>query len=391
MTMTDASSATTYRSTRGRCPIFRLQLKGEDFPVTVLNGAIQHAYNTHDAAVLGMSSSELTTTDGILNSPIAFYYGQAPRTELFCGYVVNITEPKTGKGNLTFSVEIFGTSQPMQIGRPRYWTKKTVPSAVENLAYYNRLGFYGHDHTYAWPSLAQTSESDWLMSVGLTSRLGWVVSHRFGVVLCYDPAVLFEKEGVYASLVSSDNQAFDPTASRRLIEFTPTEVSDTVPQSLGTKVAYFDGQGNIQVATPTGDYLDYKFATGFVIDNPEEAAIYTTSQESSPYQWKQKADANIWGDVDIFPGMLVDVLTMNPRYLQAKYDGRWMVHTVNHIMDAQQFQTQLKMARPSNDARISQGAYRPFWDQAGKARPTLSLQNDYWVSSWTDLRVRDVL
>jgi hypothetical protein len=389
MSMTDLLSQPTYRSTRGRVPVFRPQLNGEDFPVTITQAAIQHVMGMHDAAILKVSSSELTTTDGIIGSPIAFFYGQAPRTELFCGYVVNIAETQAGKGSLTFAMNVFGATQPMQIGKPRYWTRKTVPAAVENLAYSNALGYHGHDHTHAWGSLAQTSESDWLEAVALTDRLGWGLFNRFGVLMCYDPAKLFQEQGVYATLMSSDNQAFDPVSSRRLIEFHPSEVSDNAPKSLGTKVAYFDNKGNIQIATQRGDYTDYKFRTGLVIGNPDEAVIYTSA--SKVPDWKQQAEATMWGDVDIFPGMLVDVVTMNTRYLQAQYDGRWLVHTANHMMDSQQFQTQLLMSRPASDAPVSHGSYRSYWEEAGKSRPTLSLQEGKWISSWTDLRVRDVL
>ena len=107
--------------------------------------------------------------------------------------------------------------------------------------------------------------------------------------------------------------------------------------------------------------------------------------------WKQHAEARIWGDADLLPGMTVDVHTANRAYYRQKYDGRWLIQSVQHKMDVQQFQTNLRLARPGSDTPITQAAYTSFWTQDSKARPTLSLQDGMWVSSWTDPRLRDVL
>ena len=87
-----------------------------------------------------------TNTDGILNSTISFFYGQAPRTELFQGYVVSVTVSSAGKGALSFSLLLLGPTKVMQIGQPRFWVNKTVPSAVKDIANSNLLGVTAHAH-----------------------------------------------------------------------------------------------------------------------------------------------------------------------------------------------------------------------------------------------------
>ena len=163
MSMTETAQP-SYRSTRGRVPIFRPALNGQEFDVTFKEAAFILSESTHDIAILSCSSPTLTTTDGILDSTLSFYFGQAPRTELFCGYIVNIKEDEAGKGILTFTISVFGATQPMQKGHPRFWRKKTVPSAVESLCNNNNLGFYGHPHSHLWGAITQTSESDWQIS-----------------------------------------------------------------------------------------------------------------------------------------------------------------------------------------------------------------------------------
>ena len=391
MSMTDLLSAPTYRSTKGRVPIFRPLLNGEEFDILVKDASFVSAFDMHDIATLSVSSPTLTTTEGILDSTISFYWGTAPRTELFCGYVTNVQVDKAGKGNLTFAMQIIGATRPMQKGRPRFWRKKLVPSAVEALSYSNGLGYIGHDHTHLWEALAQTSESDWQMAVSLTKRLGWSIFNRYGVVMCYDPSIIMRDSGAYARLVSVEtNEDFNVSNDRRLIEFTPAEAAEEVPQNMGAQIAYFTDKGDVQVAKEIGEFKAYRFFSA-VIRNAEEAAIYTNSGKSRITEWKQRADARIWGDADILPGMLVDVVTANRAYYREKFDGRWMVVGAQHKMDVQQFQTQLQLGRPESRTQISQTPYTPFWTTVGKARPTLSIQDGAWISSWTDPRLRSIL
>ena len=391
MSLMDLIAAPTSRSTKGRVPIFRPLLNGEEFDVTFQEAVIQMGEGAHDTVLAQCTSATLTTTDGMLKSAISFYWGQAPRTELFCGYIVGVGVTKAGEGSLSFGLIILGVTKVMQEGKPRFWRNKSVPSAVKSLAYSNGLGAYTHDHTFLWGSMAQTDQSDWKMLDVQVNRIGWSVFNRYGVVLAYDALALFKESGSYCTLTSSQDQDFDPTADRRMIEFNPSEEADENPVSMGTKVAYFTDRNDVQVTKQLGDHTKYKFVTSWVLRNVEEATYYANASTYKATSWDQTAIARIWGDSDIYPGMSVTVVTTNNTYLRSKYDGRWFVHAVSHKMDRQSFQTQLSMARPASNTQVSQEAYRSFWAIAGRPRPTLSLVDGAWVSSWTDARVQSVL
>ena len=392
MSMTDVSAKPTYRSTRGRVPIFRPMINGTEFDITVKEMSIQLGDHAHDMAVLSCTSATITDTEGMLDSTISFYYGQAPRTELFCGYIVTVTVDQSGKGNLTFVLMVLGVTQVMQKGAPRFWLKRTIPSVVEMLAAYNGLGFHSHVHTHLWGALAQTSETDWKEAVENVKKIGWSLFNRHGILLCHDPNELIRDQGYYTRLVSKDRgEDTIPTEDRYLIEFTPSERSDEVPQNMGTQVAYFTDSGDVQVAKEIGAFKEYKFVTDTVIRNAEEARIFTESAKSKMMDWKQRADARIWGDADIYPGMCVEVITANTQYLRTKYDGRWLVQAVQHKMDTSQYQTYMRLCRPGSDTQITHTTYRPFWQAASKAYPTLSIQDGSWISSWSDPRLRAVI
>ena len=390
MTLTDLLPNATARSTRGRVPVFRPLLNGEEFPVSFTSAKIQCVVGTHDTAQFSCTSSELTTTDGMLNKPFSFLYGQAPRTETFCGYITSVGETRAGQGNISFDFEVYGVTQPMQVGQPRFWTNRTTPLAIQSVVHANKLGYDYHDHDFRWKALAQTSESDWRFIALLAAKVNYGIFNRYGVVLCYDPLKLLQDQGAYATLVSSQDQDFDPIADRRLIEFAPSEASDLVPKTLGSKIAYFTDNNQVQVVKEEGTFQKYKFITDKVVRNAQEADLYTDSTSDSE-SWKQVALARMWGDADVYPGMCVEIATTNTRYLRQKFDGRWLVTGATHSMDKQQYQTLLALRRPSNKTVVSQSPYQSFWVTAKRPRPTLSIINDEWVSSWADPYAGSVL
>lgn len=411
MSLTDLMGAPTFRSTKGRVPVFRPLVNGVQFDITVQRAGISLSMGSHEIALMSVTSNTLTTTDGLIDSTVSFYWGQAPRTELFTGYITDVNVTQAGKGSLSFDMVIMGVTRVMQTGKPRLWRLKTIPSTVQALAYLNFLGYTGHDHPHLWKSLSQTEESDWQMVNGLASRMGWGIFTRYGVVMLYDPRQLFTENGSYCTLLSSQDQDFDATADRRLIEFNPSEVSEQNPANMGLKIAYFADNGQVQVASQLGKFKAYRFMTNFIIANKDEAQIYINAQQSTPESWKQSAEARIWGDADIYPGMSIDVITSNTAYYRSKFDGRWLVLMVQHQMDTQQFQTNLGLARPDSSTPISQSTYTSPWfgkpkpgvmpvpdtrsDVPGGERIGSGDQSDptvhIWSSTWTDPRIRSIL
>jgi hypothetical protein len=355
--------------------------------VTVVDAGILFMDGTHDEAKVTVTSATLDNTEGLVDQPISFYWGVAPRTESFSGYVVAVEETSGGAtGALTFSMTIFGTTKAMFEGTPKFWSGKSVPSAVQDLAAVNGLGLYGHDHTFLWKALAQTDETDWAMVNTLTRRLGWRLWSRYGCLLCYDPSKLFQESGSYCRLYMGTPE--DYTTDRQLLEFTPTEQTDTDKTRLGSKFGYFAPGGVVQTATEPGEFAGYKFVTDRVIDGPAAATAYLDAETTDMDTWKQSAMARIWGDADIYPGMCVDVVTTNRRYVKAKYDGKWLVRGVSHQMDRQQYQTMLYLVRPASTAAVATSAYVPFWrvTDISAAKPFVSITDNKWLSSKADRR-----
>jgi phage protein D len=425
MSMMDmlGSPQTSGRNTRGRTPIYRIMLAGEPLDVTVQDCSIMMGENMHDTVEMTVSSTERTTTAGLLEQPISFLFGLAPKTEVFCGYVIAVAEKQNESGTLTWTMSMTGPTKSMQTGNPRFWTQRTIPSAVETLTYVSYLGYAGHAHTHLWPALAQTDSSDWQMAVKLATRLGWSVFNRYGIVLLYDPLQLFRDQGSAATLISETYTLAKASMDeeRVLLEFDPTEVAESSVEQQGYKVAYFNND-QMQVALQKGDHSNYSFLTDFVIRDASEASLYVNSKDSDSSRWAQTAKARIMGNAALYPGMTVEVMTTNAKYYTGKFNGRWLVRAVQHKMDRQSYQSNLALARPDGTTQVFTGGYVPFWQSLGKSKPVLTLSQtmnmlqpvnsigilpssiekwptiidtpsastNVWVSSWSNATVRTI-
>ena len=383
------------RSTRGRTPMYGFQLNGEVLDITVQSASLTLSEGSHDQATIKASSPTLEDTEGLTDGLLTFRWGTTPRAETFTGYVMDVKEDKAQGGtvSLSFTMSVLGPTKVMFEGMPKFWTNKSVPSAVRDLAAKNQLGYTGHDHTYLWSALAQTRESDFSIILAFAKRIGWQIYNRYGVLMCYDPVKLYNESGIYARLVMGTTGTTG--ASRVLLDFQPVEESEVLQMNLGRKFGYFTSSDDAQISTQPGDFRGYVFGSDAVIKDQDAVKIYADSGNVDMDRWKQYAIARIWGDADIYPGMCVEIVSTNKQYLKAKYDGKWLVRSTSHQMDRQQYQTVLNLARPPGTP--AEVPYTTFWQEignSGRSKPTLTRSTDTkprWVSSWSESNVASVL
>lgn len=385
MSMTSADpTAGQARNTRGKAPVATLMRSGVLMDATVTDMAVNYAEGQHDQATLSCVSSTLENTKDFVDSTFSFYFGVAPRSSLFQGYIVAVTDEQEAQGQLSFKLTLLGASKAMFTGTPRYWVNKAVPDAVRDLTSTNLLGLYGHTQSFVWRTLAQTEESDWQMVLSLAKRIGWVVYYRFGVILLYEPNSLYIDSGEYTKLAASSTNpdTSDSAESRNMISFQATEDAEVLPQNLGKRFGFFTTANDVQVKEQSGTFKGFVFETGTTVRDQDEASVFITAADSSISSWRIHAVARIWGDADIYPGMCVSIQTSTT---YSKNDGRWLVRSVSHQADRQQYQTQLLLSRPKNWVGSGLLAYRPFWEQnmaSTRARPFLQESQGKWYSSW---------
>lgn len=389
MTNIDLSQGQTGRSTRGRTPIWRISINGgEAEDITVLEASLNFNQNQHDLVTLVLASATLIETDGMVDKPIFFAFGQSPRIDTFYGYILAVREVTSKADSFQFSLLIVGATRVMQGGQPRFWRDRTVPGAIEETVLRGMLGYSGQTHNHKWKSLAQTNESDWALIVRLASRLGWDVYNRYGVVMCYDPEKLFEERGAYTHLIAGSEGDISTQDERTILDFEASETSDETPDAIGHKLGYFSGD-KPQIVTQEGAFRRYTFRNDIVIRDSAEAEVYQTASNTADAYDTQKAKARLFGEADLWPGMSVDVTTSNQRIYRGRFDGRWMIDSVSHKMDRASFQTQVSLSRPGK-ARIRDLPYRSFWAADGLAKPQMSLSDGSWTSTWANRRSRSI-
>ena len=130
MTDIDLSAGQTGRSTRGRTPVWRFMVNGTELNAVVIEASMQFSKNQHDFITMTCSSEEMTDTDGLLDMPVTFSFGQAPRIEQFFGYIVFVHETTANTQALQFDMVILGATRVMQGGQPRFWRDATISGAV---------------------------------------------------------------------------------------------------------------------------------------------------------------------------------------------------------------------------------------------------------------------
>jgi hypothetical protein len=384
------TTSNTHQTRSTRVPVSQVVIGNEVLDVKVLGMKMQRSSNQHDAVVLAMSSPTLTDTEGLVNEPINFIYGRSASIDAWYGYVTGVAEVQRDDVNLSFSLTLIGATLPMQLGTSRFWASTSITSVVRDLLYTNLLGHSGSSHPYLWKALAQTSETDWQMSVKLAQRLGFALFSWNGVVIFEDPMVLYNSNGPYVRLApETDMDAMD----RQMIEFTPAEAAERTYTGRGGKIAYLTQDGKVGWARQKG-YERHKFMTGLPVRSQEEAEIYVAAMDKRSDVWLQTATARVQGDAMLRPGINVDVMTA-AGWRQKKFDGKWLVSAVQHSMDPKDFQSSLTLARPRATVPVPDVPYRTPWDIEGRAKPFMYMYGEgadrQWASSWADTRLRSIL
>lgn len=388
-------------------PIRALTINGSTFPIVTREATIIRGVNKHDTMELSCLLPGQITFDGkvripldeaqpasgtrdvdvqtLVRQPVSFVYGVSPQTEQFVGYITQVQQEEKFKEGLNLKLTLTGASLVLQKVIRRFDTLVTVPNAVSNRVNAQWLGFYGDPHTFVWPTLAQTIETDWEMCVKLADSIGYLIFPWGAVVRAQDPRLLF-KQFPYTLLTTSDDLL---ESDRKLMDFNPMEQSSDLLDKQGLEVFFFDPNGKVVSLRQnlTGNSPLWTPFTERAVESREEAQVILNAAESSVLRWQQQASARIRGDAAIYPGLIVDVAAGGTNF---NFNGRWLVVQVSHSMNRQAFQTELRLTRPLHIPSSAGSIFQHWWTTAGMAKPTAWLREGQWFSSLSNPAVRAV-
>lgn len=353
--------------------------QAELIQVVVTNGNGEH----EEAIITTQLDKE--KMDSLVDKVVTFTFGQRGGLHTFFGYVSRINPSRNYQTDTVADIVCLGTTWVLRTGRPRFFTNQQVPQVGAAIVSSGNLGYLANGGGYAWPSLAQSDDSDWAFLSDLAVRAGRMLVQRRGVVMLLDPLRILREEGPYLQLLKGDD-ILDTT--RQLLDFQPTSTSANLRENVRPTFGYFQG-GVASLTHPVG--APFVFNADFPVESKEMADAYDESWYRKVSFWNQSASARIQGNATITAGVMVSIHLTGTTQIRNDYDGMWLVTRVTHSITHNSFQTQLDLARDDKDqtqrrANVS-SVFPGFFHGAKPGDPNVLLSvvdtgNKRWVSSW---------
>ena len=136
----------------------------------------------HDRATLVLSSSVLTSTDGMKGKPLLIGFGKGSAVETSLRLHLPADKATSASADrFGFELEVFGATFPMSTSfGPDMWRNRTTSSVIDGLAAKSNLGFFSESDDFAWPRIAQAEGSDWSLVLSQAAKTGLAVFNYRG-------------------------------------------------------------------------------------------------------------------------------------------------------------------------------------------------------------------
>lgn len=319
---------------------------------------IGNSENSHEYSII---TTQLTkkNVDSFVNKTATFSYGKLSQRNNFFGYVISVTPNVEYQQDSVFDIFCMGVTWHMQNGSPKFFENTTVPSAFINIVTSYKLGVQVDDHSYSWPVLAQTDESDWEFLQTLAKRLGYCIYNYRGLVRLVDPVRILTSTGVFNKYIKGDD-VLDP--SRELLDWQATTQSLQIRETMKPVYGYFETSSNNRSSVALSRPLTppYKMNTDTPVKDWGMAKAYNDAWDKRVDYWDQQASARVNGNALLIPGINISVQVSGIRNIKNDYDGVWMVRGVKHVITHNSFQTQLDLSRDTRVTPVNTD-FRWFW------------------------------
>lgn len=348
-------------STLQKLLVFNIQVDGQALNLTdseIQSVEVGNAENSHEYATITTQLSK-SQINSFVNKTITFSYGKTSQRNNFFGYVVTITPNRDYQQDTIVDIFCMGVTWHMQNGKPKFLENKTVPLAFAELVRAYNLGVQADGHSYNWPVIAQTDESDWEFLQTLAKRVGYCIYNYRGIVRLVDPVRILTTTGVFNRYIKGDD-VIDPT--RELFDWTATTQSLQIRETMKPTYGYFETDSNQRKSVAMSRPLSppYKLNTDTPVKDWGMAKAYNDAWDKRVDYWDQQATARVNGNALLVPGINISVQVSGVRNVANDYDGVWMIREVKHVITHNSFQTQVALSRDSRVTPVNTD-FRWFW------------------------------
>jgi hypothetical protein len=368
-----------------RILVSRLEVDGEEL---VLSDSeidwvgVSNEEGTHETAKI---TTLLTKgqTERFLDKTISFRYGRRAAPNTYEGYVVDISPNQEYQKDSIYDITCLGPTKVMQSGTPRFEVNKTVPQLFLEIVNGYDIGAQTDSHSFAWPALSQTNESDWQFINMLAARIGYTIYYYKGLVRMVKPSRVLRESPVFRSFIKGDD-VLDPT--RALFDWQAHTESPTLRENVVPSFGYFDG------TTPTLSKpittIPYNFSAGIPVLSRAMVDAYTEAFQNSTALWNQSATARVNGDAALVAGVVISIQVSASPTAKSEFNGLWLVRGVRHSLTHTGFQTNLALTRDQRFVPVPEKS-NWFWQGRGKPQVLKDTATGMWRSSWG--RIPDII
>lgn len=348
---------------------------------------VSFSENEHDYACFTFVGLMGDAVTDYLDRPVFISIQVSPtQSTTFHGYVGYIEpEAVARRGYINKSliqkahIHCFGASYDMKQKNNRVWDKYTLSKLVEELA--EKYGYSCETPTDSFiiPRIVQNNESDWEVLVKACHMMGYKVTATSAHIHVYDPSKILSRAMPYAELTTLlDDTANVDYAPGRIMEFmgtfgkvTPEGSANAFNfQSLSNDGVLVSHITDETESMQLGQVVSPRFTDTVTMNAVSKKSVERYARSAVNNRAPFHASVVVTGLPEVIPGSLI-----NLKKYDAKFDGFWMVQSVNHKVTRSNYITSLKILRdstneappvltggdkysPSEEPRIVQGTWR---------------------------------
>lgn len=359
----------------------------------------------HDVAILDVYGSRTDLRRFRTGAPVEVEYGSGGRnTDLFYGYV-NHLEPEIerlapSKKQQVVRVVVVGPSWVLKEPVQRNMRGRTGSSIMREVAEAYKFTTDVDESDVVWDSVNSPGMSDWQFLVMVAKKMGNCFFCNKTEICSFDQFDhLRRRPGTTPVFIGPEAPGQSVTIDKFKAvsgETTPDggekalRVGHGIDPRTGEVFTIQHDPTNIaMLGRETTSPIFTKFEQGLVLESRAQAADRLTSL-AKVNRFYIQATATLLGDVKVTQGSIVSLLGLGERN-----SGFWYVHEVEHILDGQSYEMEVKLGRDSSgslgDEGLSAGRrtvrerYDPFDRRVALPPPTL-LVNGQWRSAYAAKR-----
>lgn len=330
--------------------IYQVKVNGVIAREWVLDFELNQTWGHHDVMVLRVEYNRAFPMNTIKpwpdNATIEVQWGRKPAAlNTWYGYVNHHKlsgVSDSGTHNLQYTYFCIGTSKPMNTVDNQFWGTVTPTYIAKQIALQHKLRCVVTNTSWVLQSEVQANESDFQFMNRIANKTGFRFWVGGGTLYFIDPATVLAGSTLAVPVYRMDKRLDWQDTMRDFRKFQ----GDNLP---GAPVAQRSVWG---VDINTGKVFEAKAGNGSIKQH-STVRVATSLGDGQRHvnawqdlsQWWQAAEAELFGNVLIYPGKVVSLAgTAVPQQDQ----GLWIVGSAKHL---------LKMSgvgNPSNDKYISQ-------------------------------------